>query len=150
AHELENGKRGKSFAIDHGSYLFRKNPHEIAGKPAAGNVRHRVNVDLREQREKWLDVDRRRGQQRFPERRAELRHAPRKRLSRRCCESTPRKAVAVAVKPGRFEADDDVAGTHAAAVDELFALGNADAESRQIVFTGFVETRQLRRFSTDE
>ncbi len=56
----------------------------------------------------------------------------------------------VGVEPAGGQAENLVAGRYAAAVDDRVVLDHADAETGQIVITGGVHARHLRRLAADE
>src|SRR5690606_32484580 len=57
---------------------------------------------------------------------------------------------AVGVEPARGEADEQVAGTDGAAVDDAVLLHDAHRETRQVVVAGGIHSGHLRRLAADQ
>ena len=133
----EDGRPLPGVPVDARLHAVGQHAREVAEDATAGDVRERLDVRLRAQRADVVEVEPVRREQQVG-------------VEVVVADELAHEREAVRVEAGRGEADDDVAGLAARAVDQVVAVDDADAGAGEVELVLAVDARELRRLAADQ
>ena len=148
--QLKDRRLIPSPALDHNCAAFGKHARNVFGETSTRNVRDRVDLTGFYQLENRLHVDPCRLQEHLANGLLPSRHFFLQCSWRVLQKHLSRQRIAIAVEPCRGKPDHDVSGLHAAAVDDLVSLHDADGKAGKVVLPMRVKTRHLGGLPADE
>src|SRR5882724_2841409 len=144
---VEHGGQLPCRAVERDAEPIWHDANDIFLQAAAGDVRHAVDLLLREQLQDRLDINRGRRKQSIGELQASKIQIV---WIAGTGEDLADQRIAVGMRPRSSKADDSVAGVDFPAIDQAGFFHRADTETGQIVFAWRIHVGHLGRFATDE